>query len=106
MESVSVFDRSDIYASRIEPIVKKLKNECAVAHIPFFFSACVKNDEEGTEYQNEGHLCGSGDYKLTDDRITPHLNVALGFKTVPPRSDMEIDMDMMNAWEFDEEEID
>ena len=96
-DELTVFDRTEAYKKNVEPLVKKIKNECSVLHIPFFFSACVKNSEEGSVYKNESHPCGSGGYKLKDDRITPHLGITLGFRAVPKTSMEEIMMDEIES---------
>ncbi len=90
---ISEYDKKKMYNKEIKPIVEQLKAKSAMLGIPFFFSACVKNTQEESEYVNEGFLCGSGDIVLKDDRITPHLNIALGFRAVPPDESLELVLD-------------
>lgn len=96
---ITEFDRQNIYEKEAEPLLKQLEVVLRANMIPFFFSACVKNSEEGSEYVHEGNLCGSNRIVLKDDKITDYVRVLCGFKietqdegyTInPPGEDIEI----------------
>lgn len=89
-KNLTVFDKTKVYDTQIRELAEQLRNKCTTMGIPFFFAACVKNTEEGSVYEQEAYPCGSGGIRLTDDRITPHLNVALGFRTIPKNQKLEI----------------
>lgn len=72
------FDKTDTFEEICRPLVNRLVQECQLARIPFFWSACVKNDKEGSTYVNDGMMCGSSGIKLKDDQITKHMMVAAG----------------------------
>ena len=93
MGNPTIFDQKEYYEKNVAGLVSRLKNICTVGKIPFYFTACVENTEKGSAYRSEGNLCGSGGFKLTDDRITKHLNIENGFRTVPALKEMEINMD-------------
>ena len=87
------FDKKEEYEKEIEAKARKVVELCERHGIPCFFTACITNDEHGSSYKNEGNLCGSRGFHLTDDQITKHLSVSIGFDTIPKRKDLEIIMD-------------
>lgn len=89
--NITVFDKTEEFKSEIEPLLDQIKSLCTVKGIPFFMTACIKNDANGSEYYTDGRFCGSGGFILKDDRITKHFNVATGFDTVPHREEIEVD---------------
>lgn len=92
-KETTIFDKSKLYDEQIAPLVKDVIAHCAMYRIPCYFSACVANTKTESDYRNEGVLCGSTGIHLTDDRITGHLNVSLGFRTSPPTESPEIAYD-------------
>lgn len=70
----------------LEPDVKSellkqithLKSICERNQIPFFVSALIEDNGEESTYKSEILSPADVQLKLTNDRITQHLNVALG----------------------------
>ncbi len=91
-EKLTVYDSTDYYREQVEPLIKKLKTVCEQGMVPFYVTCAVKNDESGTEYKSDGHLCGSGGYHLKDDQLTKHLSIELGFVTLPRDTMEDIDI--------------
>ena len=99
----TIFDKTDIYNEEIQPILDKLDIVCKANKIPYFFTACVKNDETESEYRNEGNLCGSNEFVLKTDKITDFFRILCGFKLetkqngeyviAPPGEDIEINFE-------------
>lgn len=78
--------------------------QCSLYKIPCFFTACVGNtpdkseyihaeDEGNARYINDAVCAGSRDIHLTDDQIKKHLCVVCGFDVVPSRKALEVDME-------------
>ena len=86
----STFDKSKQFEEICRPILTELVQECQLLRIPFFWSACVKNDDESSEYVNDGVMCGSNNIFLTDDRITKHMYVAAGVDIKTSEDPVEI----------------
>ena len=64
--------------------------ECRSEKIPFFITACVKNDENGSTYLSDASATGSQNIELKDDHIIKHISVLNGFDTVPHRRNIEM----------------
>ena len=85
------FDKEKEY----KELCKKFKiedfiEECRSEKIPFFITACVKNDENGSIYLSDASATGSQDIELKDDHIIKHISVLNGFDTVPYRRNIEM----------------
>jgi len=92
-EKLTIFDKTQVFEENCAEMLKKLVAVCEMHRIPFFFSACIKNDEDGTKYKNDGNMTGSSGIVLKDDQINRHMLVAAGFGVVQNPYDMEIMMD-------------
>ena len=102
-KELSVFDKRELFEEEVTPLLEEIKTFCKVNKIPFFFSACVKNDNEGSEYIHDGNLCESNKIVLTDDKITDFIRILCGFKIreknnmgydfALPGEDIELNMD-------------
>jgi len=102
-KELTKFELNEIYENEIEPLVKKIDIICKANKLPYFFAACVKNDEEGSDYVYDGNLCGSNGFVLKDDKITDFLRLLVGFKIksqeektgaytiTPPGNDINLD---------------
>lgn len=66
--------------------IKEIDNLCAQHRIPYFFSAAIANDNEGTKYENTCRSALPFGIALTDDRITTYLKVYRGCEVVFPES--------------------
>lgn len=81
--AASRFNDTEFFDEVVEGKVKEIQKLCEDANIPFFMCFCVENNEKKTKYKNYIHGALSSGILLTDDRITGHIGVANGFKTVP-----------------------
>lgn len=79
-KTLTVFDESDTFNEKLAPLLKKIDTICKANKIPFFFAACVKNDEKDSTYEYVGNLCGSNEFVLKDDKITDFIRILCGFK--------------------------
>ena len=79
----SKFNNTKFFDKIISDKAQEIKKLCEDAKIPFFMCFCVENNEKTTKYKNYIFGAVSAGIRLTDDRITGHINVANGFKTVP-----------------------
>lgn len=89
----TIFNKEAVYNEEVAPLVEKIRSLCTIKGIPFFFGACVKNEDNASEYRYNGNFCGSSGFILYDDRITKCLNVVNGFDTVPRREKIDLSMD-------------
>lgn len=87
------FDKREIYNDVIKEKVTDLIQACNKERMPVFISVCVKNDEDGTEYEKEMFASASNDINLKEDQIPKYVNVSNGFRTVPPVDVVEIEFD-------------
>lgn len=85
------FDKTENYNSNILPILEKLKKACIKNEIPFFFAACVKNDENTSEYEKEIYSGLAHDISLTKDYIPDLVKITLGFEAQVPFERLELD---------------
>lgn len=96
MGEIYKFNKEKEFEKDCKPILDKLRLICSLYDIPFFWTACVKNDEKGSVYQNEivGNL--SRGINLKDDQISKHISVCMGFDTVPKKNNFEVDLEQSN----------
>ena len=79
-KELSVYDHTELYNNQVVPLLKQIDIICKANKIPFLFCACIKNDENGSEYTYEGNLCGSNNIVLKEDKMTDFLRILAGFK--------------------------
>lgn len=79
-KELTVYDHTELYNSEIVPLLKQIDIICKANKIPFLFCACVKNDQDGSEYTYEGNLCGSNNIVLNEDKMTDFVRILAGFK--------------------------
>ncbi len=87
------FDKSEEYNRQIKKYVQKIKKACIDCNVPFFFAACVQNDENGSQYEMDSFSALSGDMHLTEDFFPEFMKVTLGFKADIPRPSPEFIFD-------------
>lgn len=87
------FDKRMDFDKDCKHLLDELTLACSLHKIPFFFTACVANDFENSDYVSDGVVTGSRNIHLADDHIVKHLAVVRGFEVVPSRQDVEINMD-------------
>lgn len=86
------FDKRKVYEEQIKEKVSELKELCTINDIPFFFTACVANDDEKAIYVSEGITPESYGFSISDNCFTNHINVSNGFDTVPKEKPYSIDL--------------
>ena len=69
-----------------------MKDICALNDIPFFFTACVANNDEKSAYRSEGISPESLGFSIADNHFANHINVANGFDTIPKEKPYNIDL--------------
>lgn len=77
------YNKETNYNEKIKEKVDSLLLACRVEGIPCFVSVAVANDNKKTLYKSDSITPNSLKVKLTDDKISSHINVLNGFKTVP-----------------------
>lgn len=87
------FDKTEIYDTRIQEKVDELVQICNREHIPLFVAACVKNDENDSEYRIDMYASASNQIMLKKDFLPKFVNVTNGFTTIPPADIVDIDFD-------------
>lgn len=72
--------------------IEELLDICQLYGIPMFV-CIVTGDEDGkTEYYNNMYSAKAHAIDLTDDQIARHMLIAAGFKAVPKRETLDLDM--------------
>ena len=66
---------------------------CSIHRIPFFWTAAVKNDGEGTTYIRNAAAPASRNINLVDDQISKHLGVCAGFNITQENTDINFDLE-------------
>lgn len=78
------FDKSDVYAEQLEPLVNQIHEICFREHIPFFISINTKNIDMGGKmeatYMRDTLDAVSFSEEVQDDEIGRHQAVSRGFK--------------------------
>lgn len=97
------FDLSAEFEKKCQPILDELILQCSLLKIPFFWSACIKNNDEESVYFNDAVATGSRNISLKDDKISKYIAVLNGFDVVPHREILEINMDELSFIPEDEE---
>lgn len=98
------FNKKNEYDSLIADKVMELKRLCHMYKMPMFVTVCVKNTESETEYEKEMISAVTCGYELTDNQITKHVNVSLGFDTVQPKPEETLEVDAFEGTYIEEEE--
>lgn len=73
------FDKKAIFESKCRDLLNELVLRCSIYRIPFFWTAAVANNSEGTEYIRDAVGIASRKITLADDQISKHLAVSAGF---------------------------
>ena len=97
------FDKREDYDLLIAEKVAELKRLCHLQKIPMFITLCVANTDTEAVYKKEMISAATCGYELSDDQIAKHVNVSLGFDTVPPMSDRDSDTDEIEVDDYIEE---
>ena len=73
------FDKKAIFENECRDLLNELVLRCSIHRIPFFWTAAVANNPEGTEYIRDAVGIASKKITLVDDQISKHLAVSAGF---------------------------
>ena len=94
------FDKKAIFEKECKPLLTQLETICSFNKIPFFWAACTKNSDEGSDYEYAWSDPTSHMVELKNDLINKFFVVAAcGFDVRPHRDtdDIVIDMADMDA---------
>lgn len=72
--------------------IEELLDICQLNGIPMFVCIVTDNSKEGTKYYNQLYSAKAHAIDLTDDQIAKHILIANGFKAVPKREALDLDM--------------
>jgi hypothetical protein len=67
-----IYDKTNIYSEKLEPIVRSLMAVCIAERMPMFVSVATKNTDEGTQYTSRVVL-GTAPVRLSDNRIRSYI---------------------------------
>lgn len=90
---MTTFNRREEFEKECKKYLDELKSWCTIYGIPFYFTACLENDNEKSTYVTDAALTTTIGVQLADDQLKKHLLVGLGFDVIPHRADIEIMMD-------------
>jgi hypothetical protein len=76
----------------VEEKMLKLLEICQIYHVPMFSTVAVKNDDDGTVYNNILYGGRVHNINLKDDQIQRHILISNDFRAVPRREAVELDM--------------
>ena len=100
-----MYDKTDVYAEKVAPLVATLKKTCYREGIPMFFCAAMKEEDAGMIYQNEMVSCAVAGVATKEDRIAKLVNVIMGYDVVPHEPILEMDFGPdLEFGEFPEDE--
>ena len=89
------FNKEKEFDSEILPKLLELKRLCNRARIPFFFTACVGNKKDKSTYRST--MISPMEFptrlNLYDDKISKCLGIMIGFDSVYPQKDVEINVE-------------
>lgn len=93
MAEISEFNKKAEY-KKIQEKLHEIKTLCKKENIPFFFAACIENDQQDSTYDLEmlsPEVCG---VRLTKNWFNKFVDVTVGFDAVPPEKPIEMDADI------------
>lgn len=80
----SVYDKRALYNEQIKPLIQEIERQCALAELPFFFTAAIVSSEKGTEYASAARTALPMGIHLRDDQFINHMKVCAGFEVIMP----------------------
>jgi hypothetical protein len=84
------FNQKEVFDKEIAPKLEEIKKLCLLNNIPMFFTACVSNSNDTTEYESELISPDMLDAELKNNHFPRHINVMHGFATVPANEMIEL----------------
>lgn len=85
------FDKEDVFAAEIQPVLDRLKSLLHHYDIPYFFAAAIKSNEQETNYIYDSHDVWSISSQMKDDKIPGFIKVVNSFRSVPPDDNVQVD---------------
>lgn len=85
-----IYDKSDIFESKILPLLDEMERICVREQIPFFCSFATANEENKTKYEHRARTAAPMGFTLTNDLLVNHVKVCAGFEVIIPESMPEI----------------
>lgn len=81
--NITKFDRAGFFGTDIKPELDRAASLCREHGVPFFYTACVKNSADASEYVWDAVTPESLGLSLCKDMIWKHICVANGDEAVP-----------------------
>ncbi len=88
------YDKTELYAKDIAPLVKQILLLCDQNQIPAFITMAVRDDGKETVWQSKMISSMNADRKLSNDYLPKMVNVLNGFDLVPYLDQKAIDMEV------------
>lgn len=98
--TAAVFDRKKAWESKCKPLLDSFAEACRSCGIPYFATACVKDNGKSSEYAVEAYPPDLDGIRLADDRIVKHIRVHRGYDVRMPGTDIVLNMGDVDG--FDE----
>lgn len=73
--------------------IEELLDICQLNGIPMFVCIATEDKGEKTVYYNQVYSAKAHAIDLVDDQIAKHILIANGFKAVPKRETLDLDME-------------
>lgn len=84
-----MYTREEAFEHSVQAKAEEVINLCTRLGISTFMSFALRDDGKTTTYKNYMYGSLSNGIRLTDDQIRRHVNVANGFWTIPPTSEVD-----------------
>ena len=75
------FNKKAKYDEHIKEKMEEVKKLLEEHEIPYFFTACIANSENGTEYKSEVLSPESLGFSVEENHMEDHINILNGFTT-------------------------
>ena len=88
-DNLTIYNKEDVFEKEIKAKLDEVIALCNFNRIPFFYSACVANSENGAEYKSDSIGAAEKEIFLDEDKIAKHIAVCAGFDVIPHRRDLD-----------------
>lgn len=92
-----LYDKKKEFDEFIKPKLTEIKKLCMIHDVPFFFTVCVKNDENDSLYMSDMYSGLAKGLNLTKDYFPNLAKVMVGFDTAMPHEKMIFEPDELNT---------
>lgn len=90
-----IIDLTDEQKHEVDMALRRVLEICQIHKLPMFASVAIENNENDTKYDNIIYTGQAHNFLLKDDKIRKYMLIANGFDAVPPRENIEVDMDVL-----------